>query len=162
MPSLARRADRDVRRLPLRLQRLSHALHLRGWRRAARIVAWINRVAFSAVLAPEAVLPDDLALLHGALGVVIHPLVTVGTGCIIQHHVTLGTDTPLVSGDRMIIGNDVRIGAHAILLGSIAIGDGALIGAGAVVTRDIPPGGIVVGTQMRVLEPTATDGSSPS
>ena len=39
----------------------------------------------------------------------------------------------------MNIGNDVWIGANAMILGGITIGDGAIIGAGAVVTKDIPP-----------------------
>lgn len=149
-----------MRALPLRLQRLSHALHLRGLGRLARAVAWANRFMFGAILAPEAELAPDLALLHGALGLVVHPLVTVGTGCMIQHHVTLGTDTPLVSGKRMVIGNDVHIGAHAILLGPIVIGDGARIGAGAVVTRDIAPGRIVVGSRMRLLDHADTEAST--
>jgi serine O-acetyltransferase len=115
----------------------------------------VSRILFSAILAPEAELAADLELLHGALGVVIHPLVTVGSECKIQHHVTLGTDTPLVSGARMIVGNNVHIGAHAILLGPIVIGDGARIGAGAVVTRDVVPGSVVVGSKMRLLDRSA-------
>lgn len=78
----------------------------------------------------------------------------------IQHHVTLGTDVPLVSGARMTVGNGVHIGAHAILLGPISIGDGARIGAGAVITRDVPPGSVVVGDKTRMLDRTGTDASS--
>jgi serine O-acetyltransferase len=142
------------------MQRLSHAIHVRGCHRSARAVAWATRITFSAILAPEAELAADLALLHGALGVVIHPLVTVGSECMIQHHVTLGTDTPLVSGARMIVGNDVHIGAHAILLGPIVIGDGARIGAGAVVTRDVAPGSVIVGSKMRFLDRAAVDATT--
>lgn len=146
-----------MRRLPLRMQRLSHALHVRGWRRSARLIAFASRLVFSAVLAPEAEVAADVDLLHGGLGLVIHPLVTVGARCRIQHHVTLGTDTALASGDRMVIGADVHIGAHAILLGPIEIGDRARIGAGTVVTKDIAPDSAVVGSSMRWLGPDSLD-----
>jgi len=49
------------------------------------------------------------------------------------------------------IGNDVWIGANAMVLGDIEIGDGAVIGAGAVVVRDVPPYAVVAGVPARVL-----------
>jgi acetyltransferase-like isoleucine patch superfamily enzyme len=49
------------------------------------------------------------------------------------------------------IGNDVWIGAQAIVLSGVTIGDGAVIGAGAVVARDIPPYAIAVGVPAKVL-----------
>ena len=51
----------------------------------------------------------------------------------------------------MNIGNDVWIGANAMILGGITIGDGAIIGAGAVVTKDIPPYAIVGGIPARII-----------
>lgn len=146
-----------MRGLPLRLQRLSHALHVRGRPRQARLVAYANRFVFGAILAPEAELAADVDLLHGGLGLVVHPLVTVGPRCRIQHHVTLGTDTPLASCTRMVIGADVHIGAHAILLGPIEIGDRALIGAGAVITKDVPADAAVVGGPARLLDRRPND-----
>jgi chloramphenicol O-acetyltransferase type B len=52
----------------------------------------------------------------------------------------------------VIIGNDVWIGAGAIILPEVKIGDGAIVGAGAVVTRDIPPYGVAVGVPARLLK----------
>ena len=49
------------------------------------------------------------------------------------------------------IGNDVWIGAQAMLKGGITIGDGAVIGARPVVTRDVPPYSVVVGQPARIL-----------
>lgn len=51
----------------------------------------------------------------------------------------------------IIIGNDVWIGAGAIILSGVAIGDGAIIGAGAVVTHDIPPYSVVGGVPAKIL-----------
>lgn len=52
---------------------------------------------------------------------------------------------------EIIIGNDVWIGNNAILLSGIKIGNGAVIGAGTVVTKNVPPYAIVVGNPMRVI-----------
>lgn len=52
-----------------------------------------------------------------------------------------------------IIGDDVYIGAGARVLGDVRIGNGVVIGANAVVTRDIPPGVTVVGANRIVATP---------
>lgn len=49
------------------------------------------------------------------------------------------------------IGNDVWIGTRVIILPGVAIGDSAIIGAGAVVTHDVPPGAIVAGNPARII-----------
>lgn len=51
------------------------------------------------------------------------------------------------------IGNRVWIGAGAILLPGVTVGDGSVIGAGSVVTKDIPAGVVAVGSPCRVLRP---------
>ena len=51
------------------------------------------------------------------------------------------------------IGSDVWIGAGAIVLPGVTIGDGCVIGAGSVVSRDIPAGVVAVGSPCRVLRP---------
>jgi acetyltransferase-like isoleucine patch superfamily enzyme len=50
-----------------------------------------------------------------------------------------------------IIGNDVWIGSHAIVLRGVTIGDGAVIAAGAVVTRDVPAFSVCAGVPARVI-----------
>ncbi|MEL4429140.1 CatB-related O-acetyltransferase [Shewanella mangrovisoli] len=52
---------------------------------------------------------------------------------------------------KVIIGNDVWIGANALIMGGVKVGHGAVIGAGAVVTKDVPPYAIVVGAPAKVL-----------
>lgn len=49
------------------------------------------------------------------------------------------------------VGNDVWIGGHVTVLPGVSIGDGAVIGAGSVVTRDIPPRVVAVGNPCRVI-----------
>lgn len=52
---------------------------------------------------------------------------------------------------QIIIGNDVWIGAYATILGGVRIGNGAVIGAGAVVAKDVPPYAVVVGNPARIV-----------
>lgn len=61
-----------------------------------------------------------------------------------------------ISYDRfsepLIIGNDVWLGTGAVVLRGVTIGDGAVVGANAVVTRDVPPYAIVAGTPAKILK----------
>jgi len=50
------------------------------------------------------------------------------------------------------IGNDVLIGANALILAGVKIGDGAVIGAGSVVTKDVPPYAIVAGNPAKIIK----------
>ena len=53
---------------------------------------------------------------------------------------------------KVVIGNNVWIGAGAIILPGVALGSGSIIGAGAVVTRDVQAGTIVAGVPARIIE----------
>ena len=56
------------------------------------------------------------------------------------------------SSKIVTIGNDVWIGSHALILGRVKIGDGAVIGAGAVVTKNVPPYAVVGGVPARIIK----------
>ncbi|MDE6871395.1 MAG: CatB-related O-acetyltransferase [Bacteroidales bacterium] len=53
---------------------------------------------------------------------------------------------------QVTIGNDVWIGARAMILDGVCVGDGAVIGAGAVVTKDVPPYAIVGGVPAKIIK----------
>jgi acetyltransferase-like isoleucine patch superfamily enzyme len=53
--------------------------------------------------------------------------------------------------DAVHIGRDVWVGASSIILGGVDIGEGSIIGAGAVVTKNVPPYSIVVGNPARII-----------
>lgn len=55
-------------------------------------------------------------------------------------------------GEPVMIGKDVWIGSAAIVLPGVSIGDGSIIGAGAVVAKDIPPYSLVVGNPAKVIK----------
>lgn len=58
---------------------------------------------------------------------------------------------PRPAPERVSIGNDVWIGRNAIVLPGVTIHDGAVVGAGAVVTRDVPPYAVAAGCPAKVI-----------
>ena len=62
-----------------------------------------------------------------------------------------------VGGNLATIGNDVWIGANVVVLRGVTIGDGAIVAANAVVTKDIPPYSIAGGIPAKVLRPRVPD-----
>ena len=59
----------------------------------------------------------------------------------------------MITRTKLVIGNDVWIGFNVIVLPSVAsIGDGAIIGAGSVVTKDVPPFTVVVGNPAKIIK----------
>jgi virginiamycin A acetyltransferase len=59
----------------------------------------------------------------------------------------------MIARTRLIIGNDVWIGHNAIILPAVkTIGDGAVIGAGSVVTKDVPPFAVVAGNPAKIIK----------
>lgn len=59
--------------------------------------------------------------------------------------------TWLESGKPITVGNDVWVGGSAILLPGVTVGDRSVVGAGSVVTRDVPPDCVVAGNPARVI-----------
>ncbi len=88
--------------------------------------------------------------IHHHSGIVINGYVEIGDGCIIRQNVTIGIKE---IGDHgaPILGRNVEVGAGAVILGHIRIGDGARIGANAVVMTDVPDGATAVGVPARII-----------
>ena len=80
-------------------------------------------------------------------GVVIHPQARIGPNCLIFQQVTLGT---LETGGAPFIAGHVDIGAGAKLLGPVTVGEHAVIGANAVVLRNVPAHHVAVGIPARM------------
>jgi serine O-acetyltransferase len=133
----------------VRLYRISHALHRHGWRFIPALICAVGRVLSSAEIDPAARVGYPFNLSHG-MGVVIGGGVVIGDGCIVSQCVTIGSRRDM----RMPrLGDRVGVGANAVLLGPITIGDDARIGAGAVVLCDVPAGWTAVGNPARLLPP---------
>ena len=152
---------------PLRLWKLSIALRRRGFRRTALLVKKVNSAIYHNSLAPGATIGADLRFGHHGFGTVIHSNVEIGRGVMIWHNVTIAVYAASSSPHRVVIEDDVMLGANSVIVcpkdKSIRIGRGARIGAGAVVSGDVPPGATVVSAPVRVIPPQRADaGSGPA
>jgi len=110
----------------------------------ARLISQINRFLTGIEIHPGAKLNHEVFIDHGA-GVVIGETAEVGHHVVIFHGATLGGTGKDVGKRHPTIGNHVMIGANATILGPITIGDGAKIGANAIVVKDVPPNTTIVG-----------------
>ena len=96
---------------------------------------------------PGAVFAGEPSLPHGLHGVFVSRYAVVGRGCRIYQNVTIGE----VDGQAPVLGDGCLIGAGAVLVGGIRVGNRVRVGAGAVVCTDIPDGCTVVAQPARVL-----------
>ena len=78
-------------------------------------------------------------------GIVVHGNAKIGDGCIIRQGVTLGNRYIEDPFSAPQLGKQVNVGAGAKILGAVVIGDNAVIGANAVVLKDVPANHIAVG-----------------
>jgi len=146
-------------RIPARLWAVSRTLHRKNFPRAARLVKTLNWAIFKCLLPAEAIVGEGVVLEHHALGIVMHPQITIGDGCQIFHHVTFAAECCIGSSERITLGRNVRIGAHSVIVAresqSLRIGDGSTLGAGSVLTKDIPPGQVWAGNPAAPLRISA-------
>src|SRR2546423_8727949 len=147
-------AARDVGRVEILLTYggvqalLSHRVaHVRldaGVPLAPRMMANVVKAVTGVEIHPAAKVGRALFIDHGS-GVVIGETAEIGDRVTLYQGVTLG-GTGFQRGKRHpTLGDNVTVGSGAKLLGPIAVGDGAKVGANTVVVEDVPPGATVVG-----------------
>lgn len=130
-----------------------------GWRIAIR---WLrsamlrtgNDLNFASQVGPGLSLPHPL-------GVVIGDGVQVGRDLRVWQHVTLGsTGRAGEAAAYPVVGDGVRLFAGCVVVGSVTIGDDAIVAANAVVVRDVASGATVGGIPAKVLNDGATAGAA--
>ena len=117
----------------------------------ARIISQFSRFLTGIEIHPKAKIGKNLFIDHG-MGVVIGETSDIGDNVTIYHMATLGGISPSINSDNQretkrhpTLHDNVVIGSGAQVLGPITIGKNAKIGANAVVTKDVPENGVMVG-----------------
>ena len=132
------------------LYRIAHYLHVRGFRLIARMISALGRFFTGIEIHPGAKIGYGVFIDHGT-GVVIGETAEVATGVVIYQGVTLGGTGKEKGKRHPTIERDVVISSGAKVLGGFTVGEGAKIGAGAVVLKEVPPHATVVGVPGRVV-----------
>ena len=131
--------------------RVAHWLWIHNMKLAGRMISQCGRFFTNIEIHPGAKIGRRFFIDHGA-GVVIGETSEIGDDVLMYAGTELA-GTTLNKGKRNpTVGNNVVIGAGAIFLGAITLGDSAKIGAGSVVTRSVPTGATVVGVPGRIVE----------
>ena len=140
--------------------RIAHTLHILGVPFIARCIGDLGRAETGIDIHPGASIGGGFFIDHGT-GVVIGETTIIGENVRLYQHVTLGAKkldgVPKGMPRHPIVEDDVVIYSGATVLGRITIGKGTVIGGGAWVTSDLPPGSFV--TQARTQVETFTDGA---
>ncbi len=133
------------------LHRLAHFLWRHKLRLSGRMLSHINRFLTGVEIHPGAMIGRRFFLDHG-MGVVIGETAEIRDDVLMYQGVVLGGTSLEKRKRHPTIGNNVEIGAAAIVLGPITVEDGARIGANSVVVASVPPGVTVVGIPGRAVE----------
>ncbi len=131
------------------IHRIAHFLWCKNLKFLARLLSHINRLFTGIEIHPGAKIGRRFFIDHGA-GIVIGETTEIGDDVLIYQGVTLGGTSLEKKKRHPTIGNNVEIGAGAIVLGPIRIGNNVRIAAGSVVVKDVPDNATVIGVPGRI------------
>ena len=97
------------------------------------------------------IIGDNFEIFHSAHASVVSPGTIIGKNVSLRQNTTIGAKGFDSAEKSPIIEDEVTIGPNVCIIGSITIGRGATIGAGAVVVKDVPPNTVVVGNPAKIL-----------
>lgn len=90
-------------------------------------------------------------------GIVIHPMTVIGENCEIMQGVTLGNNIMKSRSGVPQIGDGVLLCAGSKIIGDVSVGNGSIVGANAVVTKDVPAHVIVAGVPARIISEASSE-----
>ena len=142
------------------LYRLSRVLRLRRRRRSARAVMWLSMLLTGAEIEPICVIGPGLVLAH-TRGVLIGQGTRAGRNLFVHSGAVFGSVLDERTSGFPTVGDDVTVYTKASVIGPISVGDGATIGAHALVLEDVPAGMVARGVPARAY-PTRARSQAPS
>ncbi|MEO0122698.1 MAG: serine O-acetyltransferase [candidate division WOR-3 bacterium] len=131
------------------LHRIAHFLWCKNFKLFARLLSHISRLFTGIEIHPGAKIGRRFFIDHGA-GIVIGETTEIGDDVLMYQGVTLGGTSLEKKKRHPTIGNNVEIGAGAIVLGPIRVGNNVRIAAGSVVVKDVPDNATVIGVPGRI------------
>ena len=135
----------------VKIYRLARKCYLKKVPVLPRILQLFMRIFFSCTIPYKCNIGYGTKLPHFGQGVLINELTNIGKNCIISGGVVIGGKHSLSGRTSPTIGNSVIIGANATIIGGINIGDGSIVGAGAVVVKDVEENTIVAGNPAKLI-----------
>lgn len=116
------------------------------WKLAGKVLWRLNKTKKSIQISPETQIGYGLYIGHGG-PMVVNPTAVIGNNCNLSQFLTIGSN----HGQAAVLGNNVYIGPSVCLVEAVRVGDNATIGAGSVVTKDIPENATAVGNYAKVI-----------
>lgn len=95
---------------------------------------------------------NNFCIYHSAHGSVISPKTIIGNNVSFRQNTTIGAKGFNNSDKSPIIKDNVIIGPNVCIIGDIVVEEGAVIGAGAVVVKNVPPYSVVAGNPARIIK----------
>lgn len=137
--------------------RIAHFLEKNRIPILPELLRWLMFAMYNSVIPAKCIIGKGSLFAHGGIGVVLHPDCVIGERVMIGQGVTIGGT---FGSGAPIVGSDVWIGPGVRILGDVKIGSNSIIGANAVVVRDVPENSVVGGVPaklIRTIEPGALD-----
>lgn len=119
-------------------------INSKGWTKFLGIILWIFRNKQLIQIARTTQIGYGLYISHGG-PVVINPSTVIGNNCNLSQFVTIGSN----EGRAAIIGDNVYIGPSCCIVEDVVIGNNVTIGAGSVVTKDLPDNSTCAGIMQK-------------
>lgn len=114
-----------------------------------KMIKGLTFLLFNTVIPYTAEVGEESKFAYGGIGCVVHARTVIGDRVLIGQNTTIGRS--LDPEDFPTIGNDVYISAGARIIGKIRVGNNVIIGANAVVNKDVEDNCVVAGVPAKVI-----------